>query len=438
MKKKILATLLLSTVVLTSLNDVAVIVANDIDSQIAAKDQQINELAAQQADAQQQVDVIQGQVDEIVAEQAKLTEENTRLEAESQALAADIERLSADIVSRDGALKEQARSAQTDASASSYINTILDSKSIVDAVSRVNAMREIVAANNRMLEQQKTDKEVIVEKQKANQEAINTLAANRQKLEDDAQVLQVRQAELQVAQLNLAAQKATAEDEKNSLLEQKAAAEEAARQAAARQAEYEAQQRALAAQQAASVAAPVAAAPAATETAEAPATEVSEGTTEPAQTAVAETAQTVAASQPVVTQTVSTPAVSSSTGSGNSAAARNATFDASSYPVGECTWGVKSQLSWVGPYWGDAKHWLASAAAEGFRTGSTPQVGAIAVWTGGYYGHVAVVTAVESSTSIQVVESNYMGRRYIGNHRGGYFNPTTTSEGAVYYIYPPY
>lgn len=434
MKKKILATLLLSTVVLTSLNDVAVIVANDIDSQIAAKNQQISELTAQQAEAQQQVDVIQGQVDEIVAEQAKLTEENTRLEAESQALAADIERLSADIVSRDGALKEQARSAQTDASASSYINTILDSKSIVDAVSRVNAMREIVAANNRMLEQQKTDKEVIVEKQKANQEAINTLAANRQQLEDDAQVLQVRQAELQVAQLNLAAQKATAEDEKNSLLEQKAAAEEAARQAAARQAEYEAQQRALAAQQAASVAAPVAAAPAqaATETSEAPAAETSEVVAAP------ETTQTVAASEPVVTQTVSTPASSSSSGSGSSAAARNASFDASSYPVGECTWGVKSQLSWVGPYWGDAKHWLASAAAEGFRTGSTPQVGAIAVWTGGYYGHVAVVTAVESSTSIQVVESNYMGRRYIGNHRGGYFNPTTTSEGAVYYIYPPY
>lgn len=412
MKKKILATLLLSTVVLTSLNDVAVIVANDIDSQIAAKNQQISELTAQQAEAQQQVDVIQGQVDEIIAEQAKLTEENARLEAESQALAADIERLSADIVSRDGALKEQARSAQTDASASSYINTILDSKSIVDAVSRVNAMREIVAANNRMLEQQKTDKEVIVEKQKANQEAINTLAANRQKLEDDAQILQVRQAELQVAQLNLAAQKATAEDEKNSLLEQKAAAEEAARQAAARQAEYEAQQRALAAQQAASVAAPVVVA--------------------------SETAQAAVASEPVVTPTVSTPVVSSSSGSGSSAAARNASFDSSSYPVGECTWGVKSQLSWVGPYWGDAKHWLASAAAEGFRTGSTPQVGAIAVWTGGYYGHVAVVTAVESSTSIQVVESNYMGRRYIGNHRGGYFNPTTTSEGAVYYIYPPY
>ncbi|MFM0855715.1 CHAP domain-containing protein [Streptococcus suis] len=413
MKKKILATLLLSTVALSNVQYMTVINANDVDSQIAAKNQQISELTAQQAEAQQQVDAIQGQVDAIVSEQAKLTEENTRLEAESQTLAADIERLSADIVSRDGALKEQARSAQVDGSASSYINTILDSKSIVDAVSRVNAMREIVSANNRMLEQQKADKEAIAEKQKANQEAITTLAANRQKLEDDAQVLQVRQAELEAAKLNLAVQKATAEDEKNSLLAQKAAAEEAARQAAARQAEYQAQQAALAQQQVASVSAPV--------------------VSTPVETTVTETVATVSQSTP----TVSTPTTSISSGSGSSAAANNARYDASSYPIGECTWGVKSQLSWVGPYWGDAKQWLASARAEGFSTGSTPQVGAIAVWTGGYYGHVAVVTAVQSSTSIQVVESNYMGRRYIGNHRG-WFNPTTTSEGAVYYIYPPY
>ncbi|HEM3716987.1 TPA: CHAP domain-containing protein [Streptococcus suis] len=427
MKKKILATLLLSTVALSNVQYMTVINANDVDSQIAAKNQQINELTAQQAAAQQQVDAIQGQVDEIVAEQAKLTEENARLESESQSLSADIERLSADIVSRDGALKEQARSAQTDASASSYINTILDSKSIVDAVSRVNAMREIVAANNRMLEQQKLDKEAIVEKQKANQEAINILAANRQKLDDDAQVLQVRQAELQVAQLNLAAEKATAEDEKNSLLEQKAAAEEAARQAAARQAEYAAQQAALAQQQAASVTAPVTTAPVSevsnTNTASENVTSENTTTTQPVVQQAAVQA-TVAETTPVTT-------VSSS----SSSATSNAQYSASSYPVGECTWGVKSQVSWVGPYWGNANQWVASARAEGFSVGTTPQVGAVAVWVGGAYGHVALVTAVESSTNIQVSESNYMGRRYIGNHRG-WFNPTTTSDGAVYYIYP--
>ena len=416
MKKKILATLMLSTVVLSNVSYVAVISANDIDSQIEAKNQEISSLTEQQAAAQQQVDNIQAQVDEIVAEQAKLNEENARLESESASLAAEIERLSADIVSRDGALKEQARSAQVDASASSYINTILDSKSIVDAVSRVNAMREIVTANNRMLEQQKTDKEAIVEKQKANQEAIKTLAANRQKLEDDAQVLEVRQAELKAAQLNLAAEKATAEDEKSALLAEKSAAEEAARQAAARQAAYEAQQVALAQQQAASIVS----------------TPVAQSSTE--------TVVTSSQSQ-VVEQstTVSTPSnsSSSSSSSSSSAASNNARYDASSYPVGECTWGVKSQLSWVGPYWGNANQWVASARAEGFSVGTTPQVGAVAVWVGGAYGHVALVTAVESSTNIQVSESNYMGRRYIGNHRG-WFNPTTTSEGTVYYIYPSY
>ena len=416
MKKKILATLMLSTVVLSNVSYVAVISANDIDSQIEVKNQEISSLTAQQAAAQQQVDNIQGQVDEIVAEQAKLNEENARLESESASLAAEIERLSADIVSRDGALKEQARSAQVDASASSYINTILDSKSIVDAVSRVNAMREIVTANNRMLEQQKTDKEAIVEKQKANQEAIKTLAANRQKLEDDAQVLEVRQAELKAAQLNLAAEKATAEDEKSALLAEKSAAEEAARQAAARQAAYEAQQVALAQQQAASI------------------------VSIPVAQSSTETVVTSSQSQ-VVEQstTVSTPSNSSSSSSSlsSSAASNNARYDASSYPVGECTWGVKSQLSWVGPYWGNANQWVASARAEGFSVGTTPQVGAVAVWVGGAYGHVALVTAVESSTNIQVSESNYMGRRYIGNHRG-WFNPTTTSEGTVYYIYPSY
>lgn len=412
MKKKILATLMLSTVVLSNVSYVAVISANDIDSQIEAKNQEISSLTAQQAAAQQQVDNIQGQVDEIVAEQAKLNEENARLESESASLAAEIERLSADIVSRDGALKEQARSAQVDASASSYINTILDSKSIVDAVSRVNAMREIVAANNRMLEQQKTDKEAIVEKQKANQEAIKTLAANRQKLEDDAQVLEVRQAELRAAQLNLAAEKATAEDEKSALLAEKSAAEEAARQAAARQAAYEAQQVALAQQQAASIIS----------------TPVAQSSTE----TVATSSQSQVVEQ---STTVSTPSNSSS--SSSSAASNNARYNASSYPVGECTWGVKSQVSWVGPYWGNANQWVASARAEGFSVGTTPQVGAVAVWVGGVYGHVALVTAVESSTNIQVSESNYMGRRYIGNHRG-WFNPTATSEGTVYYIYPSY
>jgi peptidoglycan hydrolase CwlO-like protein len=396
MKKKIVATLLLSTIALTSFGSVVSVKANDTDSQIAAQDSLINEIAAKQAAAQAEVDAIQAQVDTIRAEQERLTAENERLEAESQKLIAEIEQLSADIISRDGALKEQARSAQTDASASSYINTILDSKSIVDAVSRVNAMREIVSANNRMLEQQKADKEALAKKQEENQEAINTVWNNQQKLAEDQKALEAQEAALQVAQLNLAAEKATAEDTKANLLAQKAAAEAEAKAAAERQAAYEAEQKRI------------------QEAQQQPVTPVTPAASTPA------TPSTPAASTPSTPSTPVTTTPITYSSSGNT------------YPVGQCTWGAKQAAPWVGNYWGNAGQWLSSARAAGFRTGSTPQVGAVAVWTNTYYGHVAVVTAVNGS-QIQVVESNYAGNMSVGNYRG-WFNPA--ADGVAGYIYP--
>ena len=396
MKKKIVATLLLSTIALTSFGSVVSVKANDTDSQIAAQDSLINEIAAKQAAAQAEVDAIQAQVDTIRAEQERLTAENERLEAESQKLIAEIEQLSADIISRDGALKEQARSAQTDASASSYINTILDSKSIVDAVSRVNAMREIVSANNRMLEQQKADKEALAKKQEENQEAINTVWNNQQKLAEDQKALEAQEAALQVAQLNLAAEKATAEDTKANLLAQKAAAEAEAKAAAERQAAYEAEQKRI------------------QEAQQQPVTPVTPAASTPA------TPSTPAASTPSTPSTPITTTPITYSSSGNT------------YPVGQCTWGAKQAAPWVGNYWGNAGQWLSSARAAGFRTGSTPQVGAVAVWTNTYYGHVAVVTAVNGS-QIQVVESNYLGNMSVGNYRG-WFNPA--ADGVAGYIYP--
>ena len=138
-------------------------------------------------------------------------------------------------------------------------------------------------------------------------------------------------------------------------------------------------------------------------------------------------AQTQAAAQPAVqTQAAAAPVATTSRPTYSTSA--------SSYPVGECTWGAKTLAPWAGDYWGNGGQWAASAAAAGFRTGSQPQVGAIACWNDGGYGHVAVVTAVQSTTSIQVSESNYNGIRSIGNYRG-WFNPTT-AQGTVTYIYP--
>ncbi|WP_394405831.1 GBS Bsp-like repeat-containing protein [Streptococcus sp. 20-1249] len=103
------------------------------------------------------------------------------------------------------------------------------------------------------------------------------------------------------------------------------------------------------------------------------------------------------------------------------------------YPVGQCTWGVKEAAPWVGNWWGHARTWANSAKNAGFTVGTTPKVGAIAVWTDGSFGHVAFVTQVNSPTQIRVKESNYEGKMYLGDFRG-WFNPV--ADGVTAYIYP--
>ena len=388
MKKKILASLLLSTVLVSQGAVLSSVKANTTDEKIAAQDSKISNLTAQQKEAQKQVDEIQTKVSAIQSEQEKLQSENEKLQEESKKLEGEIAELSKNIVARNESLENQARSAQTNGTATSYINTIINSDSITEAISRVAAMSEIVSANNKMLQQQKEDKKAISEKQVANNEAINTVIANQQTLADDAQVLTTKQAELKVAELNLAAEKATAENEKASLLEKKAAAEAEAKAAAEAEAAYKAKQ----ASQQQTVAA-------------------SANTTFAAQVQATSSSSSSSSSDEESSYTPApTPVSQRPTYSSN----------ASSYPVGQCTWGAKTLAPWAGDYWGNGGQWAASAAAAGFRTGSTPQVGAIASWDDGGYGHVAVVTAVESSTRIQVSECNYdgSGTQPIGNLDG--------------------
>ena len=401
MKKKILASLMLSTVLVSQGAVLSSVKANTTDEKIAAQDSKISELTTQQKEAQKQVDEIQTQVTAIQTEQEKLQTENEKLQEESKKLEGEITELSKNIVARNESLENQARSAQTNGTATSYINTIINSNSITEAISRVAAMSEIVSANNKMLQQQKEDKKAISEKQVANNEAINTVIANQQTLADDAQALTTKQAELKVAELNLAAEKATAESEKATLLEKKAAAEAEAKAAAEAEAAYKAQQ------------------------------------TSQQQTVAASANTTFAAQVQATSSSSSSSDDDSSYTPAPTPVSQRPTYstNASSYPTGECTWGAKTLAPWAGDYWGNGAQWATSAAAAGFRTGSQPQVGAIACWNDGGYGHVAVVTAVSSSSSIQVSESNYGGDRTISNKRG-WFNPTTTSEGYVTYIYP--
>lgn len=412
MKKRILSAVLVSGV---TLGTAAVTVnADDFDSKIAATDSVINTLSGQQAAAQNQVTAIKGQVGALESQQSELEAQNAQLEAVSQQLGQEIQTLSNKIVARNESLKKQVRSAQK-GNLTNYINTILNSKSVSDAVNRVVAIREVVSANEKMLAQQEADKAALA----------------------------TQRAQLEAAQLELSAQLTTVQNEKASLIQAKAQAEEAARKAAEAQAVAEAKAQAESVAKA-QAAAQVESATAPTETVQTqPRTEIkpSNLTATSSATTVAKTTATATnepkVTQPsVVTKAVEAPkAVVSSTPRAVSKPVVRSYDSSNTYPMGQCTWGAKSMASWVGNYWGNANQWGASARAAGYSVGTTPRVGAVAVWPydGGGYGHVAVVTSVANNSSIQVMESNYAGNMSIGNYRGS-FNPS--ASGSVYYIYP--
>ncbi|HFD1944341.1 TPA: peptidoglycan hydrolase PcsB [Streptococcus pyogenes] len=397
MKKRILSAVLVSGVTLGAATTVG---AEDLSTKIAKQDSIISNLTTEQKAAQNQVSALQAQVSSLQSEQDKLTARNTELEALSKRFEQEIKALTSQIVARNEKLKNQARSAYKNNETSGYINALLNSKSISDVVNRLVAINRAVSANAKLLEQQKADKVSLEEKQAANQTAINTIAANMAMAEENQNTLRTQQANLVAATANLALQLASATEDKANLVAQKEAAEKAATEALAQEQAAKVKAQEQAAQQAASV-------------------EAAKSAITPAPQATP-AAQSSNAIEPAALTAPASP----------SARPQVSYSSVNNYPVGQCTWGAKSLAPWAGNNWGNGGQWAASAQAAGYSVGSTPMVGAIAVWNDGGYGHVAVVVEVQSSSNIRVMESNYSGKQYIADHRG-WFNPT-----GVTFIYP--
>ena len=441
MKKRILSAVLVSGVTLSA---AASVHAEDYDSQIAAADNAISNLASQQETAQAQVATIQSQVSTLRTQKSELETKNAELEKVSADLESEIQELSSKIVARQDSLAKQARSAQQNNTATSYINSILNSKSISEAITRITAISKVVTANNDMLTKQESDQKELAAKQEQNQAAINEIATNKAELETTEAGLTTQQAELEAAQVTLAAELATAQDEKTSLVSAKSTAEAVAASTAASVAQSQAIAESEAAAQAvaSSEAAAFVAQSEAAATSEATVSETatsSEAAQEPVSSATSETTQAPTAPATSEAQLESAAPVASEAPAPAAETPKvSAASTPNTYPVGQCTWGAKSLASWVGNYWGNAKNWIASAQAAGHSVGTTPVAGAIAVWPndGGGYGHVAYVTSASGANSIQVMESNYAGNMSIGNYRGT-FDPTSSAHGgSVYYIYP--
>ena len=93
------------------------------------------------------------------------------------------------------------------------------------------------------------------------------------------------------------------------------------------------------------------------------------------------------------------------------------------YTAGYCTWYAKSRRPDLPNRMGNASSWVASAAAQGFATGTAPQAGAI----GQQGNHVVYVESVNGDGTVTVSEMNYAGF--------GIVSSRTVPAGTFRYIY---
>ena len=420
MKKKIISAILMSTVVLSAAAPLSGVYA-DTNSDIAKQDATISSAQSAKAQAQAQVDSLQSKVDSLQQKQASTKAQIAKIESEAKALNAQIATLNESIAERTKTLEAQARSAQVNSSATNYMDAVVNSKSLTDVIQKVTAIATVSSANKQMLEQQEKEQKELSQKSETVKKNYNQFVSLSQSLDSQAQELTSQQAELKVATLNYQATIATAQDKKQSLLDEKAAAEKAAQEAAKKQAAYEAQQKEAAQAQAASTAA----------------------TTK----AVEEATSTVSSSQASQSSSNSSSSNSSSsngssgssssntgggnsntggntggntgnnTGGGSSSSGINSTPIANPYAGGGCTDYVWQYFAAQGIYIrnimpGNGGQWASNGPAQGVLhvVGAAPGVIASGFSTdfvgyaGSPYGHVAIVTAVNSDGTIDVVE----------------------------------
>lgn len=70
-------------------------------------------------------------------------------------------------------------------------------------------------------------------------------------------------------------------------------------------------------------------------------------------------------------------------------------------------WRIAKETGRYYTNWGNANNFPASARAAGYRTGSTPRAGSVAVMYAGAYGHVAWVEAVPGNGTIVISQYNW-------------------------------
>lgn len=245
MKKNILSTLLVCSITLTSFALPTAVSAEDYDSKIEQQDEIINGLKTKESEASAKLAEIESDMLSTAAKIDELSDKKETLTKEIKKLYTEISDLNVRIQKREVQMRNQARDVQVSGSSTSYIDVLINSESIADAITRVQGISALVSANNDLLEQQTSDKEDVEKKTENVETQISVLETSEKELNRQQDSLKTLKIEQEVAKNELEAQRSTEEDKKSDYIEQKETAEKKLAEEKEKQAkELEAQRKA--------------------------------------------------------------------------------------------------------------------------------------------------------------------------------------------------
>jgi len=242
-KKSILSALMVCSITLTSAAVPMAAIADEYDTKIDQQDVIINGLKTKESEAAAKLATIESDMLTTATKIDELTAKEKTLKDEITTLYGEISDLNVRIQKREVQMRNQARDVQVSGSSTSYLDVILNSESISDAISRVQGITTLVNANNDLLEQQNSDKKDVEDKTKTVESQISVLETATKELTDQQASLNTLKLEQEIAKNELEAQRSTEESKKSEYVDQKAEAQKKLAEEQAKQAKQQEAQR---------------------------------------------------------------------------------------------------------------------------------------------------------------------------------------------------
>lgn len=172
--------------------------SSELNNKITEQDETLTNLETEKSNLESDITILQSQIDETVL---KLHDQEQKLEeskAKVEQLKKEIEALKKLIAQRTDKLENQARSVQTDASASNLIGLLITAESFTDLVGRIGIVNQLVTANKDIVTEQAIDQA--------------SLETNEVKAEAEKIAIEETKNAIELSKNNLVAQKAEMDD----------------------------------------------------------------------------------------------------------------------------------------------------------------------------------------------------------------------------------